>query len=98
MMVGWGPYLRDLAITGNVIRDAGLGMAVTVVEGAGKALISDNVFSDTPGGAIVGAAVGTAPQAGSSQLEQAPRFLVGSTTCFGFGYPPLFRLASPPSS
>ncbi|MAY60868.1 MAG: TIGR03808 family TAT-translocated repetitive protein [Rhizobiales bacterium] len=54
MMVGWGPYLRDLAITGNVIRDAGLGMAVTVVEGAGKALISDNVFSDTPGGAIVG--------------------------------------------
>ena len=54
MMVGWGPYLRDVAITGNVIRDAGLGIAVTVVDGVGKALINDNVFSDTPGGAVVG--------------------------------------------
>ncbi len=54
IMAGWGPYLRDVAITGNVIRRAGLGVAVTVVEGAGTALISDNVFSETPGGAVVG--------------------------------------------
>ena len=54
IMAGWGPYLRDVAITGNVIRDAGLGVAVTVVEGAGTALISDNVFARTAGGAVIG--------------------------------------------
>jgi uncharacterized secreted repeat protein (TIGR03808 family) len=54
IMAGWGPYLRDVAITGNVIRQAGLGVAVSVVEGAGTTLISDNVFAQTPGGAVVG--------------------------------------------
>ena len=54
MQVGWGPYLRDVAATGNVIRRAPLGIAVTVVEGAGSAVISDNLISGTTDGAIVG--------------------------------------------
>ena len=54
MHLGWGPYLRNVVATGNVIRKAGEGIAVTVVEGAGTAVISDNVISDVDGGAIVG--------------------------------------------
>ena len=54
MKIGWGPYMRNVVATGNVIRKAGTGIAVTVVEGAGSAIISDNVISETPKGAIVG--------------------------------------------
>jgi uncharacterized secreted repeat protein (TIGR03808 family) len=53
MHLGWGPYLRNVVATGNVIRNAGEGIAVTVAEGAGKALISDNMISGAARGAIV---------------------------------------------
>jgi len=52
--LGWGPYLRDVVATSNIIRNAGEGIAVTVVKGAGKALISSNVISKAKSGAIVG--------------------------------------------
>ncbi len=52
--LGWGPYLRDVVANANVIRNAGEGIAVSVVDGAGGALISNNVIRNTPGGAIVG--------------------------------------------
>jgi len=52
--LGWGPFLRNVTATGNVIRGAGTGIAVTVAEGAGPAIIADNVISDTRDGAIVG--------------------------------------------
>ena len=54
MKIGWGPYMRNVVATGNVIRKAGTGIAVTVVEGAGSAVISDNVISETERGGIVG--------------------------------------------
>ena len=28
--VGWGQYLRDVSVTGNVVRSAGVGIAVSV--------------------------------------------------------------------
>ena len=49
LKIGWGPYMRNVVATGNVIRKAGTGIAVTVVEGAGSAVISDNVISETQG-------------------------------------------------
>jgi len=52
--LGWGPYLRDVAVTGNVIRECPIGVAVTVVEGAGPASISGNVITGFGKGAIVG--------------------------------------------
>ncbi len=52
--VGWGPYLRNVAVTGNVVREAGSGVAVSVVAGAGVAVISGNLFAGTTRGAIVG--------------------------------------------
>ncbi len=52
--LGWGPYLRDVAAIGNIIRHAGVGISVTVVEGAGTAIMRDNIISDVRNGAIVG--------------------------------------------
>jgi uncharacterized secreted repeat protein (TIGR03808 family) len=54
IVAGWGKYLRDVAISGNVIRKAFIGIGVSVVDGAGAALVSNNVISDTPRGAVVG--------------------------------------------
>jgi len=51
---GWGQYLRNVAVTGNVVREAGFGVAVSVVAGAGVAVISGNLFAGTTRGAIVG--------------------------------------------
>ena len=51
---GWGQYMRNVAITGNLVREAGFGVAVSVVAGAGIAVISGNLFAGTKGGAIVG--------------------------------------------
>jgi uncharacterized secreted repeat protein (TIGR03808 family) len=54
MQIGWGPYLRNVVATGNIIRKAGTGIVVSVVEGAGTAVISDNVIDGARNGAIIG--------------------------------------------
>jgi uncharacterized secreted repeat protein (TIGR03808 family) len=51
---GWGAYLRDVAISANVIRRADFGITVSVAPGAGSAVIADNLISDVRSGAIVG--------------------------------------------
>ncbi|WP_051242766.1 TIGR03808 family TAT-translocated repetitive protein [Stappia stellulata] len=52
--MGWGPYLRDVTATANVLRDCPIGVAVTVVEGAGPALIANNMISGASQGAVLG--------------------------------------------
>ncbi|MDW6021044.1 TIGR03808 family TAT-translocated repetitive protein [Mesorhizobium sp. BAC0120] len=54
MQIGWGEFMRNVVVTGNVIRKAGTGIVVTVVEGTGSAVISDNVIDSVKDGAIVG--------------------------------------------
>jgi uncharacterized secreted repeat protein (TIGR03808 family) len=54
IVAGWGNYLRDVAISGNVIRNALAGVGVSVVPGAGTALVTGNMISGTPRGAVVG--------------------------------------------
>ena len=54
IMAGWGKYLRDVTITGNVLRNSFVGIGVSVVPGAGTALVSSNLISGSRGGAIVG--------------------------------------------
>ena len=78
MQLGWGPYLRDVAATGNVIRRAPVGIAVSVVDGAGSAVISDNLISGADKGAVVGmrwdkAATGDLAENGA---ERYPNLLV----------------------
>lgn len=54
MNLGWGAFMRNIVATGNVVRRAGTGVAVSVVAGTGSAVISDNVFEDVAKGAVVG--------------------------------------------
>ncbi len=54
LALGWGPYLRDVVAMSNVIRGSETGVYVSVVEGAGSALISDNIISGWSKGAIIG--------------------------------------------
>jgi uncharacterized secreted repeat protein (TIGR03808 family) len=54
IIAGWGKYLRDVAITGNVIRNAFVGIGVSVTSGAGTALVNNNMISGAPRGAVVG--------------------------------------------
>ena len=44
LALGWGPYLRNVTASGNVVRHAPVGVAVSVVKGAGAAVISGNTF------------------------------------------------------
>jgi uncharacterized secreted repeat protein (TIGR03808 family) len=54
IVAGWGKYLRDVAISGNVIRKTFAGIGVSVTSGAGTALVNNNMISETPRGAVVG--------------------------------------------
>lgn len=51
---GWGPYLRNVAITGNVVTESRIGIGVSVVEDAGAVTLSGNLVSGTTDGDIVG--------------------------------------------
>jgi uncharacterized secreted repeat protein (TIGR03808 family) len=73
IMLGWGHYLRDVAATGNVVRKADIGIAVSVVPGAGTALIANNVIAETLRGAIIGMARST-PVTGDLSRESVERF------------------------
>jgi uncharacterized secreted repeat protein (TIGR03808 family) len=54
LLLGWGPYLRDVTATGNVIRRTRIGIAVSVVEGAGPAIVANNLISNASQAAILG--------------------------------------------
>jgi uncharacterized secreted repeat protein (TIGR03808 family) len=54
IVAGWGRYLRDVAITGNVVRKTFVGIGVSVADGAGTAAINGNVIAETPRGAVIG--------------------------------------------
>ena len=73
-MVGWGAYMRDVSVTGNVVRDSAVSASrVSVVNGAGTAVIAGNLISGTKG-AIVGMDHGKAVtgdlSAGADPLRQ----------------------------
>lgn len=54
LMLGWGPYLRDVIATSNIIRGSDIGIYVSVVEGAGATHIADNTITGAKNGAVVG--------------------------------------------
>ena len=53
-MAGWGRFLRDVTVTGNVVRKAPIGIGVSVTSGAGAALVANNMISGATRGAILG--------------------------------------------
>ena len=52
--LGWGPYARNLSAHGNLIRNCGKGITVSVTEGAGASYIANNVISGATTAAILG--------------------------------------------
>jgi len=52
LMIGWGPHMRNVAATGNVIRVSRVGIAVTAAKSAGGCLIANNLISGTRAGAV----------------------------------------------
>jgi uncharacterized secreted repeat protein (TIGR03808 family) len=52
IMIGWGPYLRDVSVTDNLIRDVLIGIGVSVDPSAGTALITKNLIAGAKEGAI----------------------------------------------
>jgi uncharacterized secreted repeat protein (TIGR03808 family) len=70
---GWGAYLRDVAIDGNIVRDADYGITVSVAPGAGTSVITDNLISGARRGAIVGMEW-QKPVTGDLAAEGAARF------------------------
>lgn len=52
IQIGWGPFMRDVAATGNVIRNSHVGISITNAPEAGACLIANNLISKASGGAI----------------------------------------------
>ncbi|MGE0339550.1 MAG: TIGR03808 family TAT-translocated repetitive protein [Xanthobacteraceae bacterium] len=52
--LGWKEYQRDVSVTGNIVRQSRIGIAIQVSKGAGAALVADNLISGTTMGAILG--------------------------------------------
>ena len=52
--IGWGINLRNVVVTGNIVREAGEGISVSVVENIGTAMITNNLIEGAKLGAILG--------------------------------------------
>jgi len=50
---GWGPYFRNVTVSGNVVRNSAIGIAVSVTPKAGDAVISGNIIAGAQLGAVV---------------------------------------------
>lgn len=54
VLAGWGPYLRDVTVSGNVVRGCGVGIGVSVVEGVGPVSIVGNTIAGSKKAAVLG--------------------------------------------
>jgi uncharacterized secreted repeat protein (TIGR03808 family) len=52
IVIGWGRHLRDVSVTGNLIRKSHIGIGVSTDSSAGTALITDNLITGAKDGAI----------------------------------------------
>ena len=81
--LGWMHYMRDVIAIGNVVRNSGIGIAVSAWPGAGKALVANNVISGSTTGAIFGMErerTVTADLSGSSAAAPANITVQGNVT------------------
>jgi uncharacterized secreted repeat protein (TIGR03808 family) len=70
VMIGWGPYLRDVNVTDNLIRNAHIGIGVSTDPAAGAALITGNLISGAKDGAI--RAISGATPVGPDLVKESP--------------------------
>jgi len=52
IQIGWGKFLRDVNATGNLIREAHVGIGISVVPDAGYAFVTNNMITKTAEGGI----------------------------------------------
>lgn len=52
LMIGWGRHMRNVVATGNLIRKARIGVAVSGVAGAGACVLANNLITGATDGAI----------------------------------------------
>ena len=71
--LGNDKYLRDVTVTGNVVRKSGIGIGVSVSAGAGAAVIASNLIAGAKRGAIVGLD-GRKPVTGDLAQADAQRY------------------------
>ena len=45
LWLGWGPYLRDISATGNIVRNCKTAITLSMYEGARNALVANNIIS-----------------------------------------------------
>ena len=50
--IGWGPYMRNVVATGNVVRSANVGIGITSNPSAGSCLVTGNMISGAKRGGI----------------------------------------------
>ncbi len=80
IMIGWGRYLRDVSVTDNLIRNAHIGIGVSIDSSAGTALITDNLITGAKDGAIraMNAATPTGPDLATGSAAAYPNLAVYS--------------------
>ena len=52
IMIGWGKYLRDVNVTGNLVREARVGIGISTTAGAGYAFVTNNMVSRAAEGGV----------------------------------------------
>lgn len=52
LAIGWGAYMRNVSATGNVIREADVGIMISADKDAGACLVSGNMIAGSRDGAI----------------------------------------------
>ncbi len=52
IVIGWGPHMRDVVATGNLVRNTRVGIAISSDAEAGAVLVSTNMISGAREGAI----------------------------------------------
>jgi uncharacterized secreted repeat protein (TIGR03808 family) len=72
VLTGWGPSLKDVRVEDNVIRDAPIGVAVSVAPGAGFARIARNRIENARDGGVV--AMRWMEKASGDLTKEANRF------------------------
>ena len=53
LWLGWGPYLRNISATGNIVRNCKTAITLSMYDGAGNGLVANNIISGARS-AIVG--------------------------------------------
>jgi len=72
IVAGWGPFLRNVMVSNNIIRQSKIGIAASVAPGAGLAKINDNMIIEASEAAIVGMA--WREMVSADLVKDAPRF------------------------